>query len=65
MPSKLTRAKVRKRPGMGLVEGRERFLEPVAPAAVEIDHRPHAGLVHLGQVGCHASGVSCSLPPPR
>ena len=36
--------------GVGLVEGGERFLEPVAPAAVEVDDRLDAGLVHLGEV---------------
>ena len=36
--------------GVGLVEGGERLLEPLAPAAVEVDHGAHAGRVHLGEV---------------
>ena len=40
--------------GVGLVECRERFLEPVAPAAVEVHHGLDAGLVHLGEVPLHA-----------
>ena len=36
--------------GMGFVERGERFLQPVAPAAVQVDDRPHAGRVHLGQI---------------
>src|SRR5207245_1238993 len=36
--------------GMRLVEGRERFLEALVPAAVEIHDGPHAGLIHFGQI---------------
>ena len=42
--------------GVGLVERGEGLLEPVVPAAVEVDDRPHAGGVHLGQIGLHALG---------
>ena len=56
MPSKSISAKVRKRPGWASIERGERFLEPIAPAAVEVDDGLHAGLVHLLQVAGHAIG---------
>ena len=42
--------------GMGLVERGEGLLEPLAPAAVEVDRRAHAGRVHLLEVVLHPLG---------
>ena len=41
---------------MGIVEGGEGLLEPLSPAAVEVDDRAHAGRVHLGQVALDPLG---------
>lgn len=41
---------------MGLIEGRERFFEPLAPASVEIDDGTHTGCIHLFHVVPDALG---------
>ena len=49
--------------GMGLVERGEGLLEPLAPAAVEVDRRAHAGRVHLLEVVLHPLGREERLAP--
>ena len=41
---------------MGLVQRGESFLEPVAPHAVQVDHRADARRVHLVQIVLHPRG---------
>ena len=49
--------------GVGLVERGEGLLEPLAPAAVEVDRRAHAGRVHLLEVALHPLGREERLAP--
>ena len=50
MPVEVDQGEGEEPAGMGLVEGGEGLLEPVAPAAVEVDDRLHAGRVHLREI---------------
>ena len=39
--------------GVGQVQGRNRFLEAVAPTTVEVDHGLYPGFVHFGEIPGH------------
>ncbi len=48
-PLEVDQGKCQESSRMGVVERGERFFQSLVPAAVEVDHRPHPGGIHLRQ----------------